>query len=57
MFADLTDFTRLTEEVPPRDMVALLNEVFSWFDLLAEDYGLENQDHRRCLYGGRRPAR
>ena len=24
-----------------RDMVALLNEVFSWFDMLAENYGLE----------------
>ena len=41
MFADLTDFTRLTEELPPRDMVAMLNEVFSWFDVLAEKYGLE----------------
>jgi len=41
MFADLTDFTRLSEEMPPRDMVALLNEIFSWFDLLAENYGLE----------------
>jgi adenylate cyclase len=41
MFADLTDFTRLSEEMPPRDMVALLNEIFSWFDMLAENYGLE----------------
>ena len=41
MFADLTDFTRLSEELPPRDMVALLNEVFSWFDALAEKYDLE----------------
>ena len=41
MFADLTDFTSLAEELPPRDMVAMLNEVFSWFDGLAEKYGLE----------------
>ena len=41
MFADITDFTRLSEEMPPRDMVALLNEIFSWFDMLAENYGLE----------------
>ena len=41
MFADLTDFTRLTEELPPRDMVAMLNDVFSWFDALAEKYNLE----------------
>jgi len=27
--------------MPPRDMVALLNEIFSWFDMLAENYGLE----------------
>ncbi len=41
MFADLTAFTRLTEEMPPHDMVAMLNEVFSWFDELAEKHGLE----------------
>ena len=41
MFADLTDFTRLSGELPPREMVALLNEVFSWFDGLAEKYALE----------------
>ncbi len=41
MFADLTDFTRLTEELPPRDMVAMLNQVFSWFDALAEKYDVE----------------
>jgi len=41
MFADLTDFTRLTEELPPREMVVLLNDVFSWFDTLAEKYGVE----------------
>ena len=41
MFADLTDFTRLAEEMPPRDMVVMLNEVFSWFDQLAENLGVE----------------
>ena len=41
MFADLTDFTRLAEEMPPREMLDLLNEIFSWFDNLADKYGLE----------------
>ncbi len=41
MFADLTSFTQLAEELSPGKLVALLNEVFSWFDQLAEKYGLE----------------
>jgi len=41
MFADLTGFTRLSQELPPREMVAFLNDVFSWIDGLAEKYGLE----------------
>ena len=41
MFADLTDFTRIAEEMPPREMLDMLNELFSWFDNLANQYGLE----------------
>ena len=41
MFADIINFTRLSEEMPPKFMVALLNEVFSHFDQLAEKHGLE----------------
>ena len=41
MFADLTNFTRMSEELPPREMVAMLNDVFSWIDGLAEKYHLE----------------
>ncbi|MGH8620879.1 MAG: adenylate/guanylate cyclase domain-containing protein [Burkholderiales bacterium] len=41
MFADIINFTRLSEEMPPKFMVTLLNEVFSHFDVLAEKYGLE----------------
>jgi class 3 adenylate cyclase len=41
MFADIINFTRLSEEMPPKSMVTLLNEVFSHFDQLAEKYGLE----------------
>jgi class 3 adenylate cyclase len=41
MFADITDFTRLAEEMPPREMLELLNELFSWFDNLTDHYGLE----------------
>ena len=41
MFADIINFTRMSEEMPPQFMVTMLNEVFSHFDGLAEKYGLE----------------
>jgi adenylate cyclase len=41
MFADLVGFTKLSEELSPNRVVALLNEVFSSFDELAERHGLE----------------
>lgn len=41
MFADIINFTRLSEEMPPKFMVTMLNEVFSHYDMLAEKHGLE----------------
>jgi len=41
MFADIIDFTRLSGDMPPKFVVALLNDVFSIFDNLAEKHGLE----------------
>ncbi|MBA2690587.1 MAG: adenylate/guanylate cyclase domain-containing protein [Burkholderiales bacterium] len=41
MFADIVNFTKLSEELAPGEMVALLNEIFSAFDMLAEKHGLE----------------
>jgi class 3 adenylate cyclase len=41
MFADIINFTQLSEEMPPKFMVTILNEVFSHFDELAEKHGLE----------------
>ncbi|MGB1275854.1 MAG: adenylate/guanylate cyclase domain-containing protein, partial [Nannocystaceae bacterium] len=41
LFADLVGFTRLSEQVAPADLVAMLNKIFSMFDLLAEKHGLE----------------
>jgi adenylate cyclase len=41
MFADIINFTQLSEEMPPKFMVTMLNEVFSHFDRLAEKHGLE----------------
>ena len=41
MFSDIIDFTRLSEELPPKAMVELLNEVFSKFDSMAGFHRLE----------------
>ena len=41
LFADIVGFTSLSVRLPPRQMVDLLNEVFSFFDTLADKYSLE----------------
>ncbi|HIK10422.1 MAG TPA: histidine kinase [Oscillatoriaceae cyanobacterium M33_DOE_052] len=41
LFADIVGFTQLATQIPPTELVALLNEIFSRFDLLAEKYNLE----------------
>jgi len=41
LFADIVGFTELAAEVPPRDLVTLLNEVFSEFDELTAVHGVE----------------
>ena len=41
LFADIVNFTQLTETQPAANIVDLLNKVFSRFDQLAENHGLE----------------
>lgn len=41
LFADIVNFTPLCAEMTPSELVALLNEVFSYFDALVDRYGLE----------------
>lgn len=41
LYADLVNFTPLSVELPPKAMVELLNEIFSYFDSLVEKYGVE----------------
>ncbi len=41
LFADIVDFTNLSTQVSPGQLVKQLNAIFSTFDFLAERYGLE----------------
>lgn len=41
LFADLVGFTPLSNKLSPREMVDLLNAIFSHFDGLVAGYGLE----------------
>ncbi|HEY9886814.1 MAG TPA: adenylate/guanylate cyclase domain-containing protein [Candidatus Obscuribacterales bacterium] len=41
LFADLVDFTGLSLEMTPNELVSVLNEVFSAFDGIADTLGLE----------------
>ena len=41
MFVDIVNFTRLAEGMTPQQVFAMLNRIFSSFDELAEQFGLE----------------
>ncbi len=41
LFADLANFTTLSDSTSPMEVVELLNEVFMAFDQLAEEHGVE----------------
>ncbi len=41
LFADIVNFTRLSEQISPTALVELLNRLFSAFDVLAEKHSLE----------------
>ena len=41
MFADIVNFTHMSEEMSPNETVHLLNDIFSEFDTLAEKYSIE----------------
>jgi len=41
LFADIVGFTKLTASMPPAELVELLSQLFSRFDILAEQFGLE----------------
>ncbi|MFM9836314.1 MAG: adenylate/guanylate cyclase domain-containing protein [Methylophilaceae bacterium] len=41
LFADIVGFTKLTASMSPAELVELLSQLFSRFDILAEQYGLE----------------
>ncbi|HEY4670450.1 MAG TPA: adenylate/guanylate cyclase domain-containing protein, partial [Gemmatimonadaceae bacterium] len=41
LFADIVEFTKLSAGLSPQGLVAMLNEVFTAFDLIADNRGLE----------------
>jgi len=41
MVADIVGFTRMTEELSPVETVEILNDIFSIFDELADEFGVE----------------
>ena len=41
LFADIVDFTRFAAQRSPKEVVSLLNQIFSTFDRLAEEHGVE----------------
>lgn len=41
MFADLVNFTKMSQEISPQNLVELLDRIFREFDNLAEEFGLE----------------
>ena len=41
MFVDIVNFTRVAEEMTPQQVFSMLNGIFSSFDELAEQYGME----------------
>ena len=41
LFADVVDFTPMSEQMSPTELVDLLNEIFSYFDDLVEKYDVE----------------
>ncbi|MFB2919069.1 adenylate/guanylate cyclase domain-containing protein [Aerosakkonema sp. BLCC-F2] len=41
LFADIANFTQLSSEISPKELVKLLNDIFSAFDLLADQHGVE----------------
>lgn len=55
LFADIVNFTPWSAELPPDEMVELLNEIFSYFDSLLDRYGVEKirtiGDNYMCAAG------
>jgi adenylate cyclase len=41
LFADVVDFTPLSDRMQPAEVVGMLDDLFTHFDLLAERYGVE----------------